>query len=348
MDDEVRDRTAYELLSGVAAVRYARRHAEKLRLPRAYVDSPDATDTRVRLPRFLADCLQSSSATTREAAQSVGRRLGLNLGHILLALNRGDLGNRAARQDWTANEWEHWAGIQQVWLGGGLMSGALGELIMHHAQQLLAELGLGQRLQIAVAASPGTMALLGAGRYLPASTKSAICLDCGHTLLKRACLRFERGTLAGLQLFSPLAVEFEWPPVQADPSSVIDFVTSAITQTVKESVAAGFDPGPDVMLSVAAYVQEGRLLGNGLYAQISSGDVRPLLSGAAGARVGRSLRVHPIHDGTAAAALYAGQRHSAVILVGTAIGVGFPPADASGLRPLAPTLEDSCSQPTGS
>lgn len=192
------------------------------------------------------------------------------------------------------------------------------------------------------------MALLGAGRYLPASANCAICLDCGHTLVKRACLRFERGTLAGLQLFAPLAVEFEWPPVQADPSSVIDFVTSAITQTAKESVAAGFNPGPDIMLSVAAYVQEGRLLGNGLYAQISSGDVRPLLSGAAGARVGRGVRIHPIHDGTAAAALYAGQRHTAVILVGTAIGVGFPPADASGLRPLAPTLEDSCSQPTRS
>ena len=39
--------------------------------------------------------------------------------------------------------------------------------------------------------------------------------------------------------------------------------------------------------------------------------------------------VHLIHDG--AAALHAGERQSAVIRVGTALGVGFPPPSAVGL-----------------
>ena len=41
--------------------------------------------------------------------------------------------------------------------------------------------------------------------------------------------------------------------------------------------------------------------------------------------------VHLIYDGAAAAALHAGEHQSAVIMVGTALGVGFPPPGAVGL-----------------
>jgi hypothetical protein len=41
-----------------------------------------------------------------------------------------------------------------------------------------------------------------------------------------------------------------------------------------------------------------------------------------------------IHDGTAAARAYAGEMRAAVITLGTALGVGFPPT-SGGLRPIA-------------
>jgi hypothetical protein len=44
------------------------------------------------------------------------------------------------------------------------------------------------------------------------------------------------------------------------------------------------------------------------------------------------------HDGSAAATFYAGSAHTAVITVGTALGIGFAPP-AGGLRPLAKRLE---------
>jgi hypothetical protein len=71
-----------------------------------------------------------------------------------------------------------------------------------------------------------------------------------------------------------------------------------------------------------------------------SDDAQPLLAEAIRARIGQPVRVHLIHDGSAACAVHAGEPNTAVILVGTALGIGFPPPDAHRLRPLAPTLDN--------
>ncbi len=124
-------------------------------------------------------------------------------------------------------------------------------------------------------------------------------------------------------------------------------MTAAIAQTLDEALAGGITPDADLMLSVAAYVQGGRLLGSGLYANLNalSDDARPLLAEAVHAQTGRALRAHLIHDGTAACALYAGAPNAAVIVVGTALGIGFPPATDFDLRPLVPAL--NMLSPTG-
>jgi hypothetical protein len=123
---------------------------------------------------------------------------------------------------------------------------------------------------------------------------------------------------------------------EIDPREVLDFVGEVVALTLQESGSQG----NVLVLSVAAYVEGGRLLGNGIYARMSrlATDVRPLVEGAVATRTGRGVRVRFIHDGTAAAALHAGEAQAAVIVVGTALGVGFPPAEAQDLHPLAPDL----------
>jgi hypothetical protein len=44
-----------------------------------------------------------------------------------------------------------------------------------------------------------------------------------------------------------------------------------------------------------------------------------------------------LHDGLAAASVYAGRPRTAVLILGTAIGAGYPPSK-QGLRPLANNL----------
>ncbi len=345
IDDEVRGQMAYHLLSSLAVTRYARERAEALQLPAAFFQ--DTTQTRLELPRFVDGCLNSSHESVRAAARSIGQRLGRNLGYILLTLRRGDVVNRAARPDWTAEDWEHWAKIERVWLGGGLMRGALGELIVQFARGCLAEYGYSSQLSVERSPYGEMMAVLGAGRYLPASTRAALCLDFGQTTIKRACLEFEDDVMVRVRRFESLVRDVDELPTTATPGSdagrkVLDMMRGAIARTLDEAVASGIKPDADLMLSVAAYVRGGRLLGNGLYASLNelADDARLLLAEAIHAQTGRVMRVHLIHDGTAACTLYAGAPNAAVIVVGTALGIGFPPATDSDLRPLAQNLVD--------
>ena len=346
IDDAVRGQRAVDLLSSWAVIRYARARALDLELPDAFAQ--DTRHTRLALPRWIDASLNSPHPTVRAAAQAIGRRLGRNLGHLLLALRRGDPVNRAARPDWGAQEWAMWAGIRHVWLGGGLMSGQLGRQIVAHARAVLAELGDGDALQVTHSSHPASVTLLGAARYLPHSARHALCMDFGHTRVKRAVADLADGTLVRLRRYDPLMTGLEWLGQDRAPHpdtgrQVLEFMAQAIAQTWAACTAGGQAPDRDVMLCVAAYVQGGRLLGNGLYANLSTlaDDARPLLARAIAARVPhapRDLRVHLIHDGTAACAVHAGVSHAAVILAGTALGIGFPPPETKGLRPLADTL----------
>ncbi len=346
VDEEVRGQKAYHLLSNLAIINYARQLAPALDLPPAYLQ--DTPQTRRELPRFVDSCLNSPNAGARAAAETIARRLGRNLGHILLTLHRGDAVNRQARPDWSADDWDKWGRVERVWLGGGLMSGQLGELIARHARACLAQMGYADKPSVELSPFRQAMTILGAGRCLPASARHALCLDYGQTSVKRACLNLEEGTLVGASHYPSLAVEWDIDNLPIAPTlemgqRVLAFMADALAQTWNESVAGSVIPGDDVMLCVAAYVRDGQLLGNGLYATLMllGEDARALLSDALWTQSGCRVRVHLIHDGTAAAALHAGQPASAVFVIGTAIGVGFPPLEASGLRPLSPVLRQN-------
>jgi hypothetical protein len=338
VDEGVRGRTAYELVSSRALIGYARERAEALDLPSAWL--VDGRAARVEVPRYVDGCVQSSRPETHSAARAIAKRLGRNLGHVLLALKQGDEVNRRARADWTTADWERWAGIRKVWLGGGIASGQLGALIVEAAEGYLIQAGAGEQLTVAVDPHPALMTILGAARYLPPLDR-ALCFDFGQTLVKRAYLHFAGGALTAVQTLPSLSVDWDETgalsapdPARARP--VLRFVAKTIAATCEQLAHMGRPLGRDVMVCVAAYVEGGRLLGNGIYAQMSAlaDDLRPVLAQSVAGRTGHPVRVALIHDGTAAAGVHAGERNSAVIILGTALGVGFPPADAGGLRPL--------------
>ncbi len=297
-------------------------------------------------------CLSSDDARARAAAETIARRLGRNLGYILLTLHRGDAANRAARDEWGEPEWTHWAAIRQVWLGGGVLNGELGRRVLYHARTLLAEFGGDSAPAVALTAHPRDIVLLGAARYLPPipdglPNSVAVCCDFGQTGVKRALVRQIQRRIVSVYPLPSLPVVWPWcnapDAVQRVAHNFVaetvrDFFVDSVARTLKESRDAGCVPAAEVMLSVAAYVRGGELLGNGMYAQMmdltgDTRDVRVLLSGALASR-GECVRIHVIHDGTAAAAFHAGAANSAVLVVGTAIGVGFPPPTDREVRPL--------------
>jgi hypothetical protein len=353
VDDAVRGQQAYHLLSVPAMIRYAQQNAEALGLPPRYRDAdPELPFVRRELPRWLDARLRDPDPDIRGAAAALAERLGRNLGYLLATLHRGDPVNRAARTEWTDAEWSAWAQVRHVWMGGGVMSGDLGEAMLLHARTVLAESGCAGALQVTKTAVPRHMATLGAARYLlpsrtTAGNQVALALDLGQTSAKRAILTLERNTLTQVAWLPTLPVTWPWrnsPDAghAIEGKEVLDFVTGTICRSLQEAQMRGMEVGPEMVMSIAAYMDGGRLLGNGIYARMQqlAEDVRPLIAGRVATRCGRRIDITLIHDGTAAAAVHAGetQAPSAVIVVGTALGVGFPPQSAAGLRAIAPDL----------
>ncbi len=107
--------------------------------------------------------------------------------------------------------------------------------------------------------------------------------------------------------------------------------------------APGGRPMSTVACSVAAYVVDGQPVPQlrGGYAQLhrfaGTANVAGWLARQVSDATGRPLTVSFLHDGTAAAASLAGVNRpwsTAVVMLGTALGIGFVPA-AADHRPLA-------------
>jgi hypothetical protein len=353
MDEAVRGQQAYHLLSGPALIRYAQAAGADLALPAALqMGDPTAPHVRRELPRLVDVHLRHPDPTVRRAARSIARRLGRNLGYILLALQRGDPATRAARPDWPPEAWATWVTIRRVWLGGGIVSGELGAALIDHANALLtavAEPAQPPPLTIQRTPRPTDMAILGAGRALTARSARrwhALVLDLGQTSAKRAVATVTEGVITRLTWLPTVPVSWRWRNDPAagegiDGRAVRDFVARTLVEGWAAAEGLGLTPEPEVAISIAAYTQGKKLLGNGIYARIHrlGGDAHALIGEQVVALCGTKPTLHIIHDGTAAAALHAGEPHSAVIVVGTALGAGFPPASERGLRRIAPEIE---------
>ena len=345
LDEAVRGRRGDELVSNRALMALAADHVVALGL--LPEDLPPVTplltrsDVRVRdqVARIVDAALAGADPTRRAAAEVITRRLGRNLAWLLVTLHRGDAANRAVRPDWQAADWEKWAAVRRVWLGGGLTSGRLGEAIAAEARDGLAELGCGQ-IEVGLSPYRDLIALIGAARTLEARDRTVLGFDFGHTLVKRAVLTYRNAALQAIDPLPPRLADWQaiYPPEEDEAAlgcTVLDFMAGAICETAAEVPQAE----PFAVVSVAAYKQQGQLMGNGPYASIhaSAADAPAdrILAAAISERAGYPVGVRSLHDGTAAALAHAGTAHSTVIMLGTALGVGFPPATEDALCAIA-------------
>jgi hypothetical protein len=305
------------------------------------------SDVQVRdhVARAVHTALTSDDPGRRAAGEAVARQLGRNLGWLLIALQRGDDANQAVRPDWQPADWEAWAAVRRVWLGGGLSSDQMGEAIAAAARQLLDELDHGQ-VDVALSPYRGQIALVGAARTFSHARydrqRRILGLDFGHTLVKRAVLTYEHGALVGVDLLSPRLTDWRVIYAGQDEAGLGRNVLALLADTIVATAAEASQAEPVALVSVAAYKERGRLVGNGPYAAIhaAAGDLPAdaIVSAAATQRAGTPITAQVIHDGTAAALAHAGSPHSTVIVMGTALGVGFPPVDTTGLCPVAAKL----------
>ena len=341
LDPDVRGRTGYALLSAQALAAVIRPHAPALALT-----AEKQSDDTLLLPAFDRS-LASRDPAVRAVARDLARRFGRSLGYLLLTLRRGDLVNRQARGEWDDTYWSHWAGIRAIWLGGGLVRGRLGRHIRRHAADLLAASGASD-LALRISMSPTLLPLIGAARTVsPSAHRAALVLDFGGSAVKRALARYDdAGALAALHPLPSLPAPRLAGDITSDPTpeqahSLAAEMARVIASSWREASTLHPDHplAPYIPLSLAAYVRDGHPLPRqvGTYTALRAlpENAASALSRRVSALVKRPLDVSLLHDGSAAARARAGTPHAAVILLGTALGVGFVPRGAASLRPLA-------------
>jgi hypothetical protein len=250
------------------------------------------------------------------AAQMFGRRLG----HLIATLHLGDHAD-ALHSEWRRAYRAHWRTIQQVWLGGGLAA-RLGGALVAGARAEADRLGAAN-VSIELAAFPASLPLIGAARGRDTGNHAhAVVLDFGHTAIKRAVAAYRNGSLIRIDLLESLAAP--------TPIDVIAILIEAIGDTLARAPA---DVDPTVVVSLASYVSRTGQPedSHSLYAELRRLAPTELIERVR-QRSGRPVeRVRFSHDGTlAAAGVLSSAPDAAVIMLGTALGVGFvplPPVD---------------------
>ena len=268
-----------------------------------------------------AALLQLRDELSEAAAVNV---FGCRLGHLIATLHRG-AGVDSIQGDWRRAFRAHWTRVKEVWLGGGLAA-SLGPKLLDATRSEAARLGATVP-SIELAAFPSALPLIGAARMTSARTQHAVVLDFGHTTVKRGVATYSGKALTELRL-----LDLRDAPARADISAA---VAETIADTMRWAVAEdGIGVGDVIVVSLASYLDR---RGNPADTHSLYAALQPMqLQHAVRQRTGRrSVRVRLTHDGTAAAyGVIPATTPAAVIVLGTALGVGFaPPPDY--LRPLA-------------
>jgi hypothetical protein len=209
-----------------------------------------------------------------------------------------------------------WRSLDLVMFGGGLMKGAVGERVAARAAAVLAVDGLDPPV-MRVAPHPEWLALLGAARTASGDGARVLVLDCGQTCIKRAVARFKGGQLASLRVFDPLSVD------SVSESEVPAAVRRALSGLMSHQTAAA----TEVIISIASYVHAGRPVCDNasMYERLDPDSMASSLG----------VPVRLLHDGSAAWRAVASDVRSAVVMLGTWLGVGIGPHEVR-LRPYSP------------
>lgn len=337
VDAGVKGKTGYELVSAHTLAELIRPYCNVFQL------NPSLSDRKLNraFNRLLAGDDGSINPNVRKVAEAIALRIGRNLGYLLLALKQGDWVNRQAREEWDASYWDHWAGINNIRLGGGLVVGGLGGYIKRHVLDVFAEAGIDD-FGVAVSPYGGNLPLVGIARMAPPDIETALVFDMGGTMIKRGCAVYNDywRQLEQLHVLPPVPTRWEafersLPSEEDAAAALLGHLVDTITKTWRTFRANSDLPLTRVIrISMAAYMRDGHpMIQRGAY-----GNLRHLTQNLKSELVLQLIQhlgvvdMQIVHDGTAAAAAYAGGLDAAVITMGTALGIGFPPSEKTVCR----------------
>jgi hypothetical protein len=314
MPPSLQGKTAYELISPKALIAEIRQNMPMLSA---------LSDPIPEFDRLLIH--QDSDALV--IAETFEQRL-FWLIHILKFSHPDNL---MARPEWDESYWDTFARMKQFIFGGGFMRGALGTCMVAYTQALL-----GDVCAVKIAPHAPILPLLGASRLLPPDTQEALIFDFGQTSIKRGIATYVDGILTILYVLPPIPALPHTP--QPTPRQMADHIIDILANTWHEYATS--DTACFFSISIATYLQDNQPFGDNYYGSLTQITVNmgQFLADALKEKIGVAIQIRLIHDGTASALVYAGEADTAVITIGTALGIGFSANSNELLRPIASRL----------
>jgi hypothetical protein len=296
--------------------------------------SPDHTD----LIRVFDSCFASPSAAVRSAAQQIADDYGRRLALLIISLIRADHVAQLARPSWSKAHWELWQSITTIHVGGGLLAGAMGPLAAAAAAEQLFRCGC-HEVDLQLSPYGAHLPLAGLARTAPADAGASLLLDFGQSYLKQAFVFTGPDFRTRLYLLPVRPLYHNLESTQTSARGLAIAVADRIIENVVHCYQLVADMvwpiSPSISLSLACYLVNGQPPPSemGLYGrlQLLNDDLPRYLGKRLSVALRRQSQTKLFHDGTAAALVLAGKPHAAVLMLGTAIGVGFPPQTDHGL-----------------
>lgn len=241
------------------------------------------------------------------AGESVVEEMGDRLGSLVATLRAP--ATAAAATGVRRTYLEVWHQLATVVIGGGLVRGDVGERVAGRAATVAG-------VDVRAAAHPEWLPLIGAARTVAGRDGSALVMDGGQTWIKRGIAEFTGRTLANLRILDPLPVEHLTP-------AELPAVVAREVAAMREGQTGAAE---QVVLSVASYLEDGLPIRDvpSIYERLDPASMR--------SQFGISIRL--LHDGTAAWRAEATEAPSAVVMLGTWLGVGIGP-HRERVRPVA-------------
>jgi hypothetical protein len=164
---------------------------------------------------------------------------------------------------------------------------------------------------------------------------SAVVLDFGHSAVKRGIGTVKNHQLARLDLLP--SIPSQTPDSHATRAGVVDFLLDVVTDTIELGQRRFGALDPSILVSLASYLSRGRPVGTrSMYGPLREVSLR-FLDHELRRRTGMTVHLRLLHDGTAAARGLPDPRRAGLIMLGTALGAGFPPSSGT-LLPIGPNL----------
>jgi hypothetical protein len=247
-------------------------------------------------------------------AAAFADKLGVALAALVATLTLAPADTRAARAEWPNEHWERWRMVRRIVLGGGVLSGALGQRMYIAAQGWLAQLNPAAELVLAL--QPRLLMLQGLARKFPNGT--VVVVDAGHTAIKRGIAQMRDGEMESLQPDKLLEV----PHTLNNPDQLLGHLVEVLIGQAEKSQANQFALSLSMEVDVEGSVRAD-VPTTSFYRSLSKFRLMSEVEVRLSRQLGYPCQVKVMHE--ASAAVGGIPNVDAAVLLGTSLGGTFRP-----------------------